>query len=210
MALPGGSFSVCRRPHQDPPASLPASSRTYAARWHSAYALDMPVPRPSVPRGSRLGAMPGPTRSVPAPPREPEDVDDPRRPRHRVDHSLSRRRALSSLVLTATGASDALDPHPDLIRAARHHGEASGQKCPWCKSSALVFLRYVFSDELGPFSGRIKTPAELSQMAVEFGFLDVYLVEVCTDCRWNHLRENYVLGDGQPRRPLRRPADLLD
>ena len=154
--------------------------------------------------------MPTPSRSPAATPREPQVVDDPEIPRHRVDHSLARRRTLSQLVLTATGASDALDPHPDLIRAANHHGEPSGEKCPWCRSEALVMLRYVFSDELGPFSGRIKTPVELRAMSHDFGFLDVYVVEVCPDCRWNHLRETYVLGDGRPRPALRRPPDLLD
>lgn len=143
-------------------------------------------------------------------PREPEEVADPSVPRHRVDHALARRRTLSSLVLAATGASDALDPHPDLLRAAVHHGEDTVLSCPWCSSDELVLLRFVYSDELGPFSGRIKTVRELADMANDFGFLDVYVVEVCPACRWNHLRETYVLGDGQARPPLRRPADLLD
>lgn len=170
----------------------------------------VPAPRSSLPRGSRLGATPTASRAAAVQPREPEDVADPTQPRHRVDHALSRRRTLSQLVLAATGSSDALDPHPDLIRAAQHHGEPNGENCPWCKSDGLVILRYVFSDELGPFSGRIKSPVELHDMASEFGFLDVYVVEVCPACRWNHLRETYVLGDGQPRSPLRRPADMLD
>ena len=73
-----------------------------------------------------------------------------------------------------------------------------------------MLLRYVYSDELGPYSGRIKTEAELDEMAPQYGFLDVYLVEVCPDCRWNHLLRTYVLGDGHQRRPHRRPPDLLD
>lgn len=113
-------------------------------------------------------------------------------------------------MLAATGASDALDPHPDLLRAAAHHGVPAGVTCPWCRGDALVLLRYVYSDELGPFSGRIKTEAELIEMAPEFGFLDVYVVEVCQSCKWNHLLHTYVLGTGQPRPPLRAPADLLD
>lgn len=170
----------------------------------------MAVPRSSLPRGQRLGASP-PSRTAPAPqPREPEDVADPRAPRHQVDHSINRRRALSQLFLTATGASDALDPHPDLVRAAKHHGVSAAQPCPWCRSRELVHLRYVYSDELGPFSGRLKTERELDQMAHQFGFLDVYLVEVCVDCGWNHLLVTYTLGDGQPRAPLRRPPDMLD
>lgn len=170
----------------------------------------MPVPHSSTPRGSRLGAGASPPQAKRRDPRVTEDVADPCQPRHRVDHGLARRRALSSLVLAATGSSDALDPHPDLIRAAKNHGERTPASCPWCRSEALVLLRFVYSDELGPFSGRIKTEPELMAMAPDFGFLDVYVVEVCPDCRWNHLLHTYVLGDGHPRTPLRRPADLLD
>ncbi|MFI0432875.1 MAG: DUF5318 family protein [Candidatus Nanopelagicales bacterium] len=127
-----------------------------------------------------------------------------------VDHTMARQRALSAAVLAATGSSDALDPHPDLIRAAKHHGRPAGRTCPWCRGQALVLLRYVYSDELGPYSGRIKTEADLDQMAPDYGFLDVYVVEVCPDCGWNHLLRTYVLGDGHQRRPHRRPPDLLD
>lgn len=142
--------------------------------------------------------------------RADEDVADPSAPRRFVDHALMRRRTLGGVALMATGSSEALDPHPDLVRAAKHHGQPVAENCPWCRSEQLVFLRYVFSDELGPMTGRIKTLAELQEMSTQFGFLDVYVVEVCLDCHWNHLRYTFVLGDGHQRKPLRRPADLLD
>lgn len=170
----------------------------------------MPAPRSTNPRGSRLGPTGSPAPARRRDPTETEDVADPRRPRHIVDHAISRQRALSAAVLAATGSSDALDPHPDLLRAAKHHGRPAGRPCPWCRGEGLVLLRYVYSDELGPYSGRIKTEAELDEMAPQYGFLDVYLVEVCPDCRWNHLLRTYVLGDGHQRRPHRRPPDLLD
>ena len=47
-------------------------------------------------------------------------------------------------------------------------------------------------------------------MAREHGEFRVYVVEVCTGCGWNHLHLSYLLGDGVPRRPPPRPADLLD
>jgi hypothetical protein len=168
------------------------------------------VPRSTTPRGYRLGPGGSPPQAKRRDPKVTEEVADPRVPRHWVDHSLQRRRTLSAAVLAATGSSDALDPHPDLLRAAQHHGQPADTTCPWCRGEALVLLRYVFSDELGPFSGRIKSEAELAEMSPDFGFLDVYVVEVCPDCHWNHLLHTYVLGDGQPRPPLRRPADLLD
>lgn len=169
----------------------------------------MAVPRSNTPRVTRV-AQTAPVTRRPVPPRAPEVVADPTKPRHWVDHGIHRRRALGSLVLSATGASEHLDPHPDLIRAAKHHGEPAGDPCPWCRMDRLVILRYVFSDELGPFSGRLRTEPELLEWSHEYGFLDVYVVEVCTQCRWNHLRHTYVLGDGNPRPPRRAPADLLE
>ncbi len=169
----------------------------------------MAVPRSNTPRATRV-AQTTPVARRPPPPRAPEVVADPTVPRHWVDHGIHRRRALASLVLSATGSSEHLDPHPDLIRAAKHHGEPAGAPCPWCRMDSLVLLRYVFSDELGPFSGRLRTKPELLEWALEYGFLEVYVVEVCTGCRWNHLRHTYMLGDGNPRTPRRAPADLLE
>lgn len=142
--------------------------------------------------------------------REPEDVADPKAPRRVVDHTLQRRNALAQLAIVATGASDHLDPHPYLLRAAQNHGEPVEEPCPYCrKSETLVHLRYVYGDELGPYAGRLRTVTELDQMAMEFGEFRVYLVEVCHGCGWNHLVVSYVLGDGKPRPALRASRDML-
>ncbi|MFZ1671293.1 MAG: DUF5318 family protein [Candidatus Nanopelagicales bacterium] len=172
----------------------------------------MAVPRSSGnPRGTRApGVSSKPTAARPEL-REPEDVDDPTVPRRVVDHTLQRRSALASLVLTATGASDHLDPHPYLLRAARNHGISAQERCPWCrKEESLKYLNYVYGDELGAYSGRLRTATELRSMAFEHGQFRVYVVEVCADCGWNHLVRSYVLGDGVPRAALRAPRDLLD
>lgn len=130
---------------------------------------------------------------------EPEEVDDPRVPRRVVDYSLERRAALGKLVLTATGASDNLDPHPDLLRAARFHGTPLPEKCPWCRSKEMVLLRYTWGDELGDYTGRQHSLSEIAEMAGEHGQFRVDEVEVCRDCHWHFRRRSYVLGDGRPR-----------
>ena len=72
-------------------------------------------------------------------------------------------------------------------------------------------MSYVYGDELGQYSGRVKTECELAEMAREHGEFRVYVVEVCAGpsagtlgsgggCGWNHLVQSYVLGDGVPRR----------
>ncbi len=139
-----------------------------------------------------------------------EEVSDPARPRSVVDYALTRRAVLEKI---AAGDSflrtDHQDADPYLIRAAKHHGEATERPCPLCRRS-LVHVTYVFGDELGPYSGRIKNSPDLPVMAYEYGQFRVYVVEVCAECGWNHLTLSYLLGDGVPRRPHAKPRDLLD
>ena len=127
-----------------------------------------------------------------------------------VDYSLQRRATLEALHRGLSTATDVCDAHPHLLRAARFHGETSPRPCPVCSHLALSLLRYVYSDELGQYSGRIRSAAEVVRMSAEFGHLKVYVVEVCQDCAWNHLLASYVVGDGAPRRPPRRAPTVED
>jgi hypothetical protein len=96
------------------------------------------------------------------------------------------------------------------MRAAKYHGEKVDRNCPVCKKASLVEIRYTFGDQLGQFSGRIKSPEELLEMEKEFGEFSVYIVEVCRECSWNHLCATYLLGDGKDRKPPRRVRTLED
>ena len=127
-----------------------------------------------------------------------------------MDYSLRRRAVLESLRRGATSSTEVCDAHPYLLRAARFHGEPTGRPCPVCRGQRLILLRYVYSDELGRFSGRLRTADEVVAMAREYGHLAVYVVEVCSGCAWNHLMASYVVGDGVPRRPPRRRHTVED
>ncbi len=132
--------------------------------------------------------------------------------RQYVDYALQRRATLEALKRpqrTLTRA-DACDADPMLIRAAMHHGERSDVDCPICGSSVLVNLSYVFGEQLGQYSGRIKARKELEEMQDEFGEFKVCVVEVCTGCGWNHMIHSFVLGDGKKRRPPRRQPTVED
>ena len=124
-----------------------------------------------------------------------------------IDYTLDKRATLVGLF---RGVVDACDADPYLMRAAKYHGEKVDRKCPVCKKSELVELRYTFGDQLGQFSGRIKSPQELAAMESEFGEFSVYLVEVCRDCSWNHLCSTFLLGDGHTRKPPRKVRTLED
>ena len=128
-----------------------------------------------------------------------------------IDYSLARRATLTELFAGGGAAlDDACDAHPYLLRAAKFHGERTQRCCPVCRREPLTHVTYVYGDELGQFSGRIKATAELESMAREHGEFTVYVVEVCQACSWNHLAVSYVLGDGVPRKPPRRQRTVED
>ena len=124
-----------------------------------------------------------------------------------IDYSLDKRATLLALF---RGVVDACDADPYLIRAAKYHGEKTSRKCPVCKKDSLVELRYTFGDQLGQYSGRIKSPEDLAAMESEFGEFRVYIVEVCRECSWNHLCASFILGDGRERKAPRKVRTLED
>lgn len=173
----------------------------------------MAAPRKSAIRGTIARGTPASGRQASRrtePMGEPEPVAHPERPRDVVDHALDRRAALRRLFRGGMLDSDLCDADPYLLKAARFHGEEAGQPCPACRDQGLVTVTYVYGDELGPYSGRIRKAEDLPRMAHEFGRFSVYVVEVCQHCHWNFLLRTYVLGDGVPRRALPTPRDLLD
>jgi hypothetical protein len=129
-----------------------------------------------------------------------------------IDYALQRRSTLQALRRPGRtlARQDACDADPMLVRAAKHHGESSTVGCPVCESDDLVNLTYVFGEQLGQYSGRIKRTAELEQMAHEFGEFKVVVVEVCPACGWNHMILSYLLGDGVKRKPPRRQQTVED
>jgi hypothetical protein len=116
-----------------------------------------------------------------------------------VDYGLARRATLASVFAGRTTVADVCDAHPYLLRAAKFHGEPTDVACPICRKTRLTHVTYVYGDELGQYEGRVKQPPELAEMALEYGEFQVYVVEVCQSCAWNHLASSYVLGTGEPR-----------
>jgi hypothetical protein len=121
-----------------------------------------------------------------------------------VDYALARRATLAALLNGARITTDVCDAHPYLLRAAKFHGEPTEQPCPVCRREPLTHVTYVYGDELGQYSGRVRATKELEPMAREHGEFRVYVVEVCQSCAWNHLATSYVLGDGVARGRARR------
>lgn len=121
-----------------------------------------------------------------------------------VDYGLARRATLASLFRGHASTADVCDAHPYLLRAAKYHGEPTNTACPVCRKERLTHVTYVYGDELGRYTGRVKATQDLPEMAQQYGEFRVYVVEVCQGCAWNHLTLSYVLGTGEPRTRRRR------
>ncbi|HET7531458.1 MAG TPA: DUF5318 family protein [Mycobacteriales bacterium] len=115
-----------------------------------------------------------------------------------VDYALARRATLAAVAAGRTALTEVCDAQTYLVRAARYHGEPAGEACPVC-SRDLVHVCYTYGDCFRPdANGRARTTHELIGLADELPEFTVFRVEVCADCRWNHLIASYVLGNGAP------------
>ena len=85
-----------------------------------------------------------------------------------VDYGLARRATLASVRAGHTTVADVCDAHPYLLRAAKHHGEPSERQCPVCKNQPLTLVTYVYGDELGESSGRVRPTREIERLKSEF------------------------------------------
>jgi hypothetical protein len=125
-----------------------------------------------------------------------------------IDYSLARRATLTGLFTGKVSALEACDAHPYLLRAAKHHGESTERTCPVCKQQQLTLVTYVYGDELGEASGRVRATREIDRLEEQYAELGIFVVEVCQSCSWNHLITSYVVGTGErlPARRARRRA----
>lgn len=128
-----------------------------------------------------------------------------------VDYALRRRALLADVRSGRTGLFEVCDASPYLSRAARYHGERTEEPCPVCRRERLTIVNYVYGDALGPVAGQAKTGPELDRMDAVQDEFQVYSVEVCRSCGWNHLVASFVLGTPPepgraPRRSARRTA----
>ena len=111
-----------------------------------------------------------------------------------IDYALQRRARLTDVARGRVSRDEACDAHPYLRLAARHYGEPARSACPVCERSQLLLVHYVYGDALGKSAGQAKSRAELAQLAATLPEFDVYVVEVCAGCGWNHLVRSFVAG----------------
>ena len=97
-----------------------------------------------------------------------------------IDYALQRRSSLQALRRPGRtlARQEACDADPMLIRRPSTMASRRTHRLPGLRAKDLVNLHYVFGDQLGQYSGRIKRTTELEEMAHEFGEFKVVVVEV--------------------------------
>jgi hypothetical protein len=109
-----------------------------------------------------------------------------------VDYTLAKRALLAQMRTGLLGRADICDAHPELLRAAKNVGENSRRECPVCGQGRLRLLAYVYGDGLKQDNGRVWPLDVGMSMAADRPGSWCYVVEVCTECQWNHLSEAFV------------------
>jgi hypothetical protein len=111
-----------------------------------------------------------------------------------VDYSLQKRAVLRDVHNGRVGTLDVCDASPYLKNAALFHGEPTDDRCPVCRLDNLTLVHYIYGDELKQSAGQARKLAELPVLAMTLREFQVFVVEVCRSCAWNHLTQQYVLG----------------
>ena len=111
-----------------------------------------------------------------------------------IDYRLARNSVIKEFRRGRLSRLDVCDAHPELIRAARNVGDATDEGCPICEDATLVTVSYAFGPHLPPSGQCFTSPAELARLFRRAGQVACYVVEVCPECRWNHLSRTFVAG----------------
>ncbi len=109
-----------------------------------------------------------------------------------VDYTLAKRALLRDFQRGVLSRFEICDAHPELLRAARYVGAPASRSCPVCDRAELKLLAYVYGDSLNGNNGRVWDLEKALKLAAANRGARCYVVEVCTGCSWNHLREAFV------------------
>jgi hypothetical protein len=137
----------------------------------------------------------------------PRTLNRMRSQRQVVDYSLQKRALLRELYAGRVGTYEACDASPYLLSAARFHGEATEQLCPVCRRENLTHVHYVYGDELKRSAGQARSRVDLPALARSVREVQVYVVEVCRGCGWNHLVEQFLIGRAALDAPMLEAAE---
>ncbi len=121
-----------------------------------------------------------------------------------IEYRLARDSTIREFRRGRLSRLDVCDAQPELLRVAKNLGKPTEIECPICEETELVQVLFAFGPRLPPAGRALTTPAEMRGIARRAGDVAFYLVEVCTDCGWNHLLRMF---SSQTAAQAARPAE---
>lgn len=110
-----------------------------------------------------------------------------------VSYRLARQRLVDAYVQGRRTTEEICDAQPELRRVAHSFGVSLDEPCPICDGDELVTVSFAFGSGL-PKAGRVIADLkEARNLRTRGKPSTCYLIEVCRQCWWNHLRESYGL-----------------
>jgi len=105
-----------------------------------------------------------------------------------VEYRLARDQSIREYHRGRLSRLEVCDAQTELLRIGTHLGRETEIHCPICEEALLRHVVFAFGPSL-PSSGRaIGSTKELRQLARALSReVAFYVVEVCLECRWNHL-----------------------
>jgi hypothetical protein len=111
-----------------------------------------------------------------------------------VDYRLAREATLQAWRDGDLATGQVCDAQRELRRNAEFCGVPLGADCPVCETDNLVEVTYVFGPRLPKHGRCVTSDKEMARIAARKSVSQGYVVEVCTDCGWNHLTRSRTLG----------------
>lgn len=108
--------------------------------------------------------------------------------RYEVSHEWARRTTLRDLRQGKITLDDVCDADFLLRTASQYHGAKADRPCPIC-GAELREVKWVYGENLGRRANTARSAKEIDQLVAEAGPITVHFVEVCLECKWNHLRK---------------------
>lgn len=111
-----------------------------------------------------------------------------------VDYRLAREATLQAWRGGDLSTEQVCDAQRELQRNAEFCGVEIGNPCPVCELEALVEVTYVFGPWLPKHGRCVTSDKEMARLNARKAASQGFVVEVCTDCGWNHLTRSRALG----------------
>jgi hypothetical protein len=104
-----------------------------------------------------------------------------------IEYRLARDSLIREYRRGRISQNEVCDAQSELLRVAKNLGKPTEIPCPICEDNELVQVLFAFGPRL-PSGGRaLASPTEMRGLARRANDVAFYMVEVCTECRWNHL-----------------------